>query len=395
MKNLSYLLIVYCFINPTLSLNNGLALTPPMGWNTWNYFGCNTSEINEKLIIDTAISMVKFGMKNVGYEYINLDDCWLAKTRDANGKLQPDPERFPSGILFLSNFIHSLGLKMGIYGDIGTQTCAGYPGSENYLLIDSQTYSEWGIDYVKMDGCNFPVQDMKDAYTQLSNYLNQTNRPMVYSCSWPTYAYVENVTISFSYVADICNLWREFDDISDSFTSWTSILDDMASATPSRNLYAGPGHWNDIDMLEVGNGGQTTTEYTSHFSLWAILAAPLIAGNDLRSMSQDTIDILTNQDVIDIDQDPLGQQGVRVYKNGDSEIWARNLVDDCIAVVLFNRGATTSTITLDLSLIPNVPTNSKYQLYDVWQHEKTGYITNTSDFQVQSHGVVMLKLSPV
>ncbi|EFA81837.1 putative alpha-N-acetylgalactosaminidase [Heterostelium album PN500] len=372
-----------------IALNNGVALTPPMGWNTWNHFGCETSQINATLIIETAMAMVTSGMAAVGYEYVNLDDCWLAKERDAQGRLQADPIRFPDGIAPLAAYVHSLGLKMGIYGDVGNQTCAGFPGSENYLALDAKTYASWGIDYVKMDGCNFPVDEMKEIYTDLSQYLNATGRPMVYSCSWPAYAQGEYV--NFTYVGEICNLWREFDDINDNFDTWTAILDQMMST--GRAPFAGPGNWNDPDMLEIGNGGQTTTEYTSFFSLWSIIAAPLIAGNDLRFMSQDTIDILTNSEVIQVDQDPLGIQGTRIFQQNGNEIWSRQLVGGNTAVVLFNRGSSTSTITLTSQLL-NIPSTTKLLTRDLWQHKSAGIFQGSMSFSVPSHGCVMLKLSP-
>ncbi|GAM23916.1 hypothetical protein SAMD00019534_070910 [Acytostelium subglobosum LB1] len=384
--------IVICLILVAITiasaLDNGVARTPPMGWNTWNHYGCNTSAINADLLINTAMAMVTSGMAKAGYQYISLDDCWLATERDAQGRLQPDPVRFPQGIAPIADYIHSLGLKMGIYEDVGNMTCAGYPGSENNLELDAKTFAEWGIDYVKMDGCNFPVDDMKQTYTELSQALNATGREMVYSCSWPAYA--QNEDVNFTYVASICNLWREFDDIRDDWDAWTSILDQMEAT--NRAPFAGPGHWNDPDMLEIGNGGQTYTEYQSFFSLWSIIAAPLIAGNDLTSMTQETIEILTNIEVIAVDQDPLGIQGTRVYQSGTNEIWLRQLVNDELAVVLFNRGSATSTITLTSSII-NVPSNQKYLARDLWRHGSVGFFENSLAFPVESHGVVMLKLT--
>eukprot|EP01133_Synstelium_polycarpum_P014382 gene14382-16970_t len=382
-----FIITFVALIGLAAALDNGVLLTPPMGWNTWNHFGCETSEINADLIYETAMAMVTSGMAAVGYNYISLDDCWLAPTRDANGRLQADPVRFPGGIAPLANYVHSLGLKMGIYGDVGNATCAGFPGSENNLELDAKTFAEWGIDYVKMDGCNFPVSDMKQTYTELSQALNATGRPMGYSCSWPAYAQGEFV--DFNYVASICNLWREFDDINDSFDTWTAILDDMEST--NRAQFAGPGHWNDPDMLEIGNGGQNTTEYTSFFSLWAIMAAPLIAGNDLRSMTPETIAILTNAEVIAVDQDVLGIQGTRISQEGTNEIWSRKLVDGT-AVVLFNRGAETASITLTAELL-NISASTQLAIRDLWQHESAGVFQGSASYTIEPHACVMLKLT--
>jgi len=292
------LLLGSSFLGGNFALENGLARTPPMGWNSWNHFICNTAQITEEMFLGQAKAMVSSGLSKVGYEYINLDDCWLASTRDAQGNLQPDPVRFPHGIKYLVDSIHSLGLKFGIYEDTGLKTCGGWPGSEGYYQQDAQLYAKWGVDYVKLDGCYSDPNDMKKIYTDNGYFLNQTGRPMVYSCSWPAYA---TSPIDWIYVGSICNLWREYDDIRDTWASWTDILDYQAKANLSR--WAGPGHFNDPDMLEVGNGGQTFSEYKAHFSLWAILAAPLIMGNDLRNMTQETLEILSNAEVIAVDQD--------------------------------------------------------------------------------------------
>ncbi|EGC29366.1 hypothetical protein DICPUDRAFT_58841 [Dictyostelium purpureum] len=395
MKLLLSLILIINFFCFSFSLDNGLALTPIMAWNPWNKFGCETSLINETMFMEMAYAMASNGMANAGYQYINLDDCWFAKTRDnVTGQLIADPVRFPRGIGFLATYIHSLGLKFGIYGDIGTETCMGYPGSAGYLELDAKTFAEWGVDYVKMDGCNYPEDKMQEAYTQLGQYLKSTNRPMVYSCSWPTYAYVQNISMPFNYIEGICNLWREFQDITDNFDEWVKIIDEMEIMKPDRSGFAGPGHWNDPDMLEIGNGNQTNTEYKSMFSLWAILAAPLVAGNDLRTMDQETLDILINTDVIAVNQDPLGIQGSRVNKNGNLEIWKRPLVNNSIAVALFNRGPTSSNITITNDIL-NITNNQNYNIMDLWTHTSNGTFYNSFTAMVPSHGTVLIKLSPI
>eukprot|EP00026_Physarum_polycephalum_P008699 Phypoly_transcript_08795.p1 GENE.Phypoly_transcript_08795~~Phypoly_transcript_08795.p1 ORF type:complete len:395 (+),score=34.18 Phypoly_transcript_08795:71-1255(+) len=371
--------------------DNGVARTPPMGWNSWNHFACNLNELNETLFMQMADVMVKSGMKDAGYEYINLDDCWLAKTRDAQGRLQPDPVRFPHGIKALADYVHSLDLKFGIYEDTATKTCEGYPGSEGYYAVDAATYLEWGVDYVKLDGCYTNVSDMHAIYTLNSELFNATGRPMVFSCSWPTYAYYQGIPVNFTYVASICNLWREYDDVSDSWESWTGILDFQAKANLSQ--YAGPGNWNDPDMLEVGNGNQTNIEYQSLFSLWSILAAPLIAGNDLRNMDNETLAILTAPEVIAVDQDPLGKEGRRVVQDGQLEVWVRELSGNTLAVALFNRSPETAAITADWADI-GLESGVSADVRDLWARSDLGSFTGSYSAKVVSHGTVLVKITP-
>ncbi|KAN0029525.1 hypothetical protein ACTA71_007654 [Dictyostelium dimigraforme] len=380
-------------LNNGFKLSNGLALTPPMGFNYWNFDECKTKLINETMMMNTAYAMSTNGMSKVGYEYVNLDDCWMAKTRDENGNLRPDPIRFPNGIKYLADYIHSLGLKFGIYGDIGSKTCKGYPGSEDYLEQDAKMFAEWGVDFVKMDGCNMQVSDMKKAYTDLGKYLQETGRPMVYSCSWPTYAYVENITMPFDYIEGICNLWREFQDIRDNFTEWTQILDEMEDSIPKRSQFAGPSHFNDPDMLEIGNGFENDIEYKSMFSLWSIIAAPLIAGNDIVTMSKETLEILINEEVIQVNQDPLGIQGNRVYKDQQLEVYQRQLINNSFAIVLFNRGDVDADITITSDML-NLTNHQNYIIRDLWTHTDNGTFSDTFTTSVQSHGIVMIKLSP-
>lgn len=383
--------VLSLFAGLSNSLNNGLALTPPMGWNSWNHYLCNTSEITQEMFMSQAKAMVDSGMTKVGYEYINLDDCWLAATRDAQGILQPDPKRFPNGIKYLADYIHGLGLKFGIYEDSGNFTCGGYPGSQGYYGVDTKTFASWGVDYVKLDGCYSEPKDMQDIYSQFGVALNHSGRPMVYSCSYPAYTDLYNVTIDWNYLGAICNLWREYNDIRDNWESITSILDYQVSANLRR--WAGVGHWNDPDMLEVGNGGMTTTEYISHFSLWAILAAPLIAGNDLTNMDQTTLQILTNYEVIQVDQDKEGIQGNRVWKMGDLEIWSRPLSNKSLSVVLFNRSQNSTSITVDWPTI-GLQSTSSFEIRDLWAHKNLGTFSQKFSAQVSSHGVVMVKFTP-
>jgi len=362
-----------------------------MGWNSWNHFGCDKDQLTQELFMEMAQAMVSSGMKAAGYEYINIDDCWLASTRDANGNLQPDPKRFPDGIAALSKYVHSLGLKFGIYEDSGNTTCGGYEGSWGHYEQDAKTFASWGVDFIKLDGCNTNVTDMKYLYTEFGKAINATGRPMVYSCSWPAYAnIVAHVPVPYEYVASICNLWREYRDIQDNFDEWTNILDFQESANLAP--YAAPGQWNDPDMLEVGNGNQTDDEYRALMSLWAILAAPLIAGNDLRNMTAETLQILTAPEIISVDQDPTGHQGSRVAKNGDLEVWARSLYDGSIAVVLFNRGPTAAWISADFDSIGYGVSNTAL-VRDLWARVDLGKFTYGYSTNVPSHAVKMVKVS--
>ena len=498
------------------ALDDDLAKTPPMGWNSWNRFGC---QIDEQLILDTAKAMVESGMKDAGYEYVNIDDCWMDEERDENGNYVADPERFPHGIKWLVDQIHDMGLKVGIYSSNGAMTCQGLPGGYGHEKEDAQKYAEWGIDYLKYDWCyspelhysadidkisvngvdyeaedgtlegganvadcancsgerkvgnignnsgsltfdnvrvtksghyeltiyyaNFYWEDgipnrsvyvsvnggegqkvefvntggwdsvktatvqvqlesgdntikfynpwtkhdnAKYAYTRMRDALDEayagTGRDIVFSlCEWGS-------NEPWLWAKDVGHLWRTTGDISDNWGSVLNILDQQVGL----EKYAGPGHWNDPDMLEVGNGGMTNTEYTSHFSLWSILAAPLLAGNDLRNMDEATKDILTNQEVIEVNQDPLGVQGKKIRDDGDQEVWVKPLQNGDRAVVLFNRGSSAKTIQVNANDIgmPNAPS---YVLRDLWKHTET-VTAGEIVAHVPSHGVAMYRVKP-
>ncbi len=313
-----------------------------MGWNSWNKFACKG--LNEKVVRETADAMASNGMKDAGYQFVILDDCWQTG-RDANGNIVADAERFPSGIKALADYIHSKGLKFGIYTDAGTMTCAKRPGSIGHEYQDAKQYANWGVDYLKEDWCNtLPGQNSESSYTLMRNALADSGRPIVFSiCEWGS-------TKPWLWAGPVGNLWRATGDIQDCWDckkDWggngvTQIIDQMNGL----ETYAGPGHWNDPDMLEVGNGGMTKEEYRAHFSMWAMFSAPLLAGNDIANMSADTKEILLNKEVIAIDQDPLGQQGRRVKKTGDLEVWSKQLQDGGRAVVLLNRGPAAAKISV-------------------------------------------------
>src|ERR1700683_5443046 len=319
------------------SISAGLALTPPMGFNTWNKFGC---DVSEQLVRTMADAMVKSGMKDAGYQYIVIDDCWQV-SRDANGNIVADPQRFPSGIKALADYVHSLGLKFGIYSDAGSKTCAGRPGGRGHEFQDGLQYAAWGVDYLKYDWCNTGTQDAPAAYALIREALDASGRPIVLSiCEW-------GKAKPWLWGKEVGgNLWRTTDDINDKWETQEKWPDgsccrrgmlDIVDLQVGLESYAGPGHWNDPDMLEVGNGGMSAAEYRSHFSFWCLLAAPLIAGNDVRHMTPDIKAILTNKEVIAVDQDPLGREGHRVWKDGDREVWSKELQNGSRAVILFKR----------------------------------------------------------
>ncbi len=373
------------YVPSSRALENGLALTPPMGWNSWNRFACN---VTEDLVKSAADALVTSGMKDAGYEYIVIDDCWQV-SRDAAGNIVTDAKAFPSGIKALADYVHSKGLKFGIYSDAGTMTCAKRPGSRGHEFQDALQYATWGVDYLKYDWCNTGTENAQAAYSTMRDALKAAGRPIVFSlCEWGS-------NKPWLWAKDVGNLWRTTGDISDCWEckkghlSFAQILDLQVGL----ETYAGPGHWNDPDMLEVGNGGMTTTEYRSHFSLWCILAAPLMAGNDLKNMPPEIKDILTNKEVIAVDQDPLGMQGRRVRKDADSEVWAKQMKDGGRAVVLFNRGASDVDISVSWEDL-GYPAHLSATVRDLWAKKDLGKSTATFTAKVPSHGVAMLRITP-
>ena len=361
---------------PPASAQASLAAAPPMGWNSWNKFGCNVSE---KLIREMADAMVSSGLKAAGYQYVNIDDCWQV-SRDAQGTIVADPEKFPSGIKTLADYVHSKGLKLGIYTDAGTGTCEKRPGSLNHEVQDAKTYASWGIDYVKIDWCNAEGLDPEVQYAKFHDALAQSGRPIVFSiCNW-------GVKAPWRWGPKTGNLWRTTGDISDSYDRMSLI----GFGQNGLEKFAGPGHWNDPDMLEIGNGHMNRNEYRTHMALWALLAAPLLAGNDLRDMSPETKELLTNSEVIAVDQDLKGVQGHRVWQEGPLEIWTKPLADGSQAVGLFNRSESAIAMTFDFKAI-GAPTGPK--LRDLLDHKDLSSAQNSFTAEVPTHGVVLLKVS--
>lgn len=362
-------------------LRDGLAPTPPMGWNSWNRF---QTRIDERLVRETAEAMIETGMRDVGYRYVVIDDGWEAPERDASGDLLSDPERFPSGIGDLTAYAHDRGLRFGIYTDAGTKTCAGFVGSLGYEFRDARRFASWGVDYVKVDWCNTSGLGTHAVYGKWCEAFRRAGRPMLLSvCEWGR-------TDPWEWAGPVGHLWRTCWDIQDTWESLTAILDKQRGLAP----FGGPGHWNDPDMLEIGNGGMTLEEYRAHFSLWCVLAAPLMAGNDLRSMTDDIRAILTAPEPIAVDQDPLGRQGDLVSAaEGGGEVWARELEDGSSAVVLFNRSADTREVTArwsDLGLEPRV----RAVVRDLWQRMDVGMGSEAYSARISPHSARMLRVIP-
>jgi alpha-galactosidase len=367
-----------------------LAATPPMGWNSWNHFA---EKVTDAIIRAQADAMVASGMHDAGYVYINIDDTWEGK-RDDKGFIHSN-EKFPD-MKALADYVHSKGLKLGIYSSPGPKTCAGFEGSYGHEEQDAQTYADWGIDYLKYDLCSYgdqimakaasPEQQhqlMLDAYTKMHQALRKTGRPIALSlCQYG----VDSVWWWGASVGG--NLWRTTGDISDKYERMAEIGFGQAGLAK----YAGPGHWNDPDMLEVGNGGMKAEEYRTHMSLWAILAAPLLAGNDLTQMTPETVAILTNREVLAIDQDSAGVQGDRVHAEGPFEIWVKPLADGSKAVGLFNRQEEwTKGSAMEISFA-DLGFKGPVKVRDVWHGKDLGVLARYK-VHVSPHGVVLLRVS--
>jgi hypothetical protein len=354
--------------------------TPPMGWNSWNNFGCSPSE---SLIKGVADAMVSSGMAAVGYQYVNIDDCWMSG-RDSSGNLVADSSKFPSGIASLADYIHGKGLKLGIYESPGATTCAGKTGSQGHESQDAQIFAKWGVDYLKYDLCS----GQKSAFATMSTALKATNRAIFYSIN-PVYGAGSCVPPNCSVdELKICNMWRIEFDINASWGSFTGLIDFDRPLYP----YAGPGHWNDPDMLEVGRG-MSADEDKSHFGMWAILAAPLITGNDIRSMSTTTKAILTNPDIIAVNQDPLGNQGQRISATNSLEVWSKVMSGSKVrAVALFNRSGSAASMSVtwtQIGLSAGAAT-----VRDLYQQKDLGSFTDSyTASSVPTHGIVMLKVT--
>lgn len=396
-KAVAFLLLIISILPLNIKAQDSwqdLAKTPPMGWNSWNTFGL---EINEDLVMGIADVFVELGLQDAGYEYIVIDDGWQMG-RDGQGNILADSIKFPSGIAALADYIHSRGLKIGIYSDAGTKTCGKFPGSRGYEYQDARQYAEWGIDYLKYDWCFTGQQSAKDSYSLMSNALRKAGRPIVFSmCEW-------GFSQPWEWAEGIAQMWRTTLDIADcwdcsqivhsengiqieNFMGFTKILDLQSGL----EVHAGPGHWNDPDMLEVGNDSLNYEENKAHFSLWSILAAPLMLGNDIRTMTPEVHNIITNQEVIEVNQDPLGKQGVKIIDDGDFEVWSKQLSNGDRAVVLFNRSTSPQKMAFNWTDI-GYHEKLKINVRDLWTKKDLGKFSKKFSTQVPSHGVVVLRV---
>ncbi|MER7582050.1 alpha-galactosidase [Kitasatospora sp. NPDC097691] len=362
---------------PAAALDNGLAEAPPLGFNDWNAYGC---DVSESLIKSTADAMHTNGMQAAGYQYVNIDDCWMTSSRDADGNLVPDPVKFPDGIAGTAAYVHTLGLKLGIYEDAGTETCAGYPGSLGHERQDAAAFAAWGVDFLKYDNCNNPGTSAASRYTVMRDALAATGRPILFSlCSWGQES-------DWTWGAPIGNTWRTTLDIRPTYDSMLSIF----HTNVGLGAFAGPGRWNDPDMLEVGNG-MSGTEDRTEFSLWAMMAAPLISGTDLTTASADTLSILTNRRVLAVDQDRLGKQGQLIASGGGLDVLAKPLANGDVAVALFNENATAATISTSAAAIGKTHA-AHYTLTDLWSGT-TSRTTGAIGATVPGHGTVMYRVA--
>ena len=393
---LSGLLLIVCA--PALAQKfTGLAPTPQMGWNSWNKFGCNVSE---RLIRETADAMVSSGMKDAGYQYVNIDDCWHGE-RDARGFIQANQERFPSGMKALADYVHARGLKLGLYSDAGWKTCGGRPGSRGHEYQDALRYAEWGVDYLKYDWCETQGLKAEGAYQTMSAALRAAGRPVLFSlCEWGD-------NQPWDWARDVGHSWRTTGDITACFDcvndhgSWKSwgVLQILDKQDGLRK-YAGPDHWNDMDMLEVGNG-MPVNEDRAHFSIWAMMASPLITGNDLRSMSKQTAAILTNKAVIAVSQDRKGVQALRQSRKDGVEYWFKPLQNGDWAMMILNRNVEPRALSYEWSEVADdvsgaiaVFSSKRYDLMNLWTGKPAGTTTVALRATVPGHDVLLLRLTP-
>jgi len=377
---------------------DNLALTPPMGWNSWNTFA---TEINEKLIKETVNAIVESGLLEAGFEYLVLDDGWMAMQRDEDGKLYGDPDKFPSGMKALGDYIHSKGLKFGIYNCAGSKTCGGYPGSRGHEYIDAQSYADWGVDYLKYDWCYTEKLNAEGAYMTMRDALYATGRPIVFSiCEWGS-------NKPWEWGKDIGHLWRITGDITNCWDceighgSWSALgIWKIINMRKDIRKYAGPGHWNDFDMMEVGNE-LTDAENRSHFVMWSILASPLIMGNDVCSVDKETLKTLTNKEVIAVNQDKLGIQGFRFSNEHNIEIWLKPLSNNEWAISFINMNDKPFNLEFDWLKHGigddfnrrNIDfRNQTYEIRDLFRHELIGNTTESLKTTLEVHDVLLIKL---
>ncbi|XP_053736825.1 alpha-N-acetylgalactosaminidase-like [Synchiropus splendidus] len=391
-------------VSLTISLDNGLLKTPPMGWMAWERFRCDIdckedpkNCISENLFRDMADRLAEDGWRELGYEYVMIDDCWMSMQRDEQGRLKPDPSRFPGGIATLARYLHDRGLKLGIYADMGSATCMGYPGTTlERIQTDAQTFASWGVDYLKFDGCNSNAAEQMLGYPLMSRALNATGRAIAYSCSWPAYLGGLPPSVNYTLLGQICNLWRNYDDIQDSWDSVVDIIDWFSKNQDILQPAAGAGQWNDPDMLIIGNFGLSLDQARSQMALWAVMAAPLIMSNDLRSLDNSVRAILQNKVAIAINQDPMGVQGRRLLQEKSQiEVYWRPLAGSASALVFLSR-RTDMPFLYRTSLGKLNYDAGDYEAYDVFSGALVKGINTTTalTISVNPSGVVMWYVYP-
>jgi alpha-galactosidase len=392
-KILFTLIGLFIFVWGNAATPDSLALTPPMGWNSWNCFG---KDIDEQKVREIADLMVTNGMKDAGYEYVVIDDCWQV-SRNENGEIVAEPERFPSGIKALVDYVHSRGLKFGLYSCAGTRTCAERPGSRGYQFQDARTYAKWGVDFLKYDWCNNEGQNARAAYLTMSDALKATGRPILFSiCEW-------GHNEPWTWGKGVGQMWRTTGDIVSAFEAklnWGGLgVVEIIDKNEPLWSYAGPGHWNDPDMLQVGNEGLTLEENRTHFTMWCMMAAPLIAGNDLRKVSKEVLAMLADKEVIAVNQDKLGIQGRRYITMGNHEVWVKQLSNGEAAVCFFNRDEKAWKFEYNFSKQEfhffGVNFNENvYTVRNLWLHKDIGKTSDNFHFEVPAYGVILVKLKP-
>ncbi len=384
-------------VGKTSEATGNLAATPPMGWNSWNTF---QTRIDEKLLREMVDAYVASGMRDAGYKYFVLDDGWMAMERDAHENLVPDPKKFPNGMKAFADYVHSKGLKFGLYNCAGTKTCGGYPGSRGHEYQDAVLYASYGVDFLKYDWCNTDSLNAREAYITMSSALKATKRPIVFSlCEWGNHQ-------PWTWAKGVGELYRTSGDIAANFNkdkhmgTWSALsVMNILDKQVNIRQFNGPNHWNDPDMLEVGNG-MTYSEDKAHFTMWCMLAAPLVAGNDLRTMSAQTKAILTNKEVIAIDQDPLGVAAFRFQMADSVELWVKPLTNDEFAICFLNKGEKVQKLNLKWSDLPINHNelkidlkNVRYALRDLWTKKSAGNTSKTLKSDLPAHDVLVFKLT--
>ncbi|XP_048245904.1 alpha-N-acetylgalactosaminidase-like [Haliotis rufescens] len=404
MAGLGLLVLLAAVLGVSRALNNGLALTPPMGFLNWERFRCNTDCVNdpdncisEKLFMKMADIIAEEGYRELGYEYIGIDDCWPSKSRDADGNLVADPERFPNGILGLSRYVHSRGLKLGIYEDVGTKTCAGYPGSQDYTKQDAETFAKWELDLLKFDGCNTDTNRSAIHFPLMSQSLNATGRPILYTCEW--WSGDQTQHSHYTRNSEYCNSWRTFNDIQDSWPSVLGIIQHYAKNAGDFISVSGPGSINDPDELIIGDFSLSYDQEKTQFGMWAMFAAPLYISADLRTMRPQAKSILQNRAVIAINQDPLVKGANMIKEIQNVQVWLKPLVKPgSYAVAFFNPNSDGTPTRMSLTLADITLTNQNgYNITNVFDDVSMGMYKPSGQFNVTVNptGIVLVKAMPL